>query len=132
MFQVKEHNPSYSICDVAKELGRRWADMDKPTKDRYQARAEEERQKYDVEMAAYRQNTLNSQNAAAAAAAAAAASSSSDGGDTVSTSGGGVAVSHSGTVLSTTSLPSGQTQTVTYVTQPHKVDSGVEYSNLLQ
>lgn len=130
--KVKEHNPSYSICDVAKELGRRWADMDKPTKDRYQARAEEERQKYDVEMAAYRQNTLNSQNAAAAAAAAAAASSSSDGGDTVSTSGGGVAVSHSGTVLSTTSLPSGQTQTVTYVTQPHKVDSGVEYSNLLQ
>jgi len=57
--KVKEGNPNFSICDVAKELGRRWADMDPALKQRYQARAEEERQKYDVDMAAYRQGTLN-------------------------------------------------------------------------
>lgn len=58
--KVKEGNPNFSICDVAKELGRRWADMDPALKQRYQARAEEERQKYDVDMAAYRQGTLHS------------------------------------------------------------------------
>jgi len=57
--KVKEGNPNFSICDVAKELGRRWAEMDPTLKQRYQARAEEERQKYDVDMAAYRQGTLN-------------------------------------------------------------------------
>jgi len=57
--KVKETNPSYSICDIAKELGRRWAEMDPSLKQRYQARAEEERQKYDVDMAAYRQGNLS-------------------------------------------------------------------------
>lgn len=56
--KVKEENPTYSICDIAKELGRRWAEMDPSIKQRYQARAEEERQKYDVDMAAYRQGNL--------------------------------------------------------------------------
>jgi len=63
--KVKEINPNFSICDIAKELGRRWADMDPSIKQRYQARAEEERQKYDNDMASYRQGTLqqNHQNA---------------------------------------------------------------------
>lgn len=113
--KVKERNPGYTICDVAKELGRRWADMDKPTKDRYQARAEEERQKYDVEMAAYRQSNLNAQ------AAANAAASSSAGGvvqtvnnavSTVSAGGGHVVVSQS---IANTSLPS---SAVSYATIP--------------
>ena len=56
--RVKEENPGHSICDVAKELGRRWAEMDPAMKQRYQARAEEERQKYDVDMASYRQGTF--------------------------------------------------------------------------
>lgn len=55
---MKDENPSYSICEVAKELGRRWAEMDPSIKQRYQARAEEERQKYDVDMASYRQGTF--------------------------------------------------------------------------
>merc|ERR1712227_857215 len=63
--KVKEENPTYSICEVAKELGRRWAEMDPAVKQRYQARAEEERQKYDNDMANYRQGNLA--NAAAAA-----------------------------------------------------------------
>jgi len=56
--KVKEENPTFSICDIAKELGRRWAEMDPSIKQRYQARAEEERQKYDVDMAAYRQGNM--------------------------------------------------------------------------
>merc|ERR1712227_85483 len=57
--RVKEGNPGFSICEVAKELGRRWAEMDPSLKQRYQARAEEERQKYDVDMASYRQGTFS-------------------------------------------------------------------------
>jgi len=56
--KVKHENPNFSISEVAKELGRRWADMDPVVKQRYQARAEEERQKYDVDMASYRQGTF--------------------------------------------------------------------------
>lgn len=59
--KVKDENPNFSICEVAKELGRRWADMDPAVKQRYQARAEEERQKYDVDMASYRQGTFSQQ-----------------------------------------------------------------------
>ena len=57
--RVKDENPSYSICEVAKELGRRWAEMEPALKQRYQARAEEERQKYDVDMVSYRQGTFS-------------------------------------------------------------------------
>merc|ERR1712226_700294 len=53
--KVKNEHPSYSICEVAKELGKRWADMAPEVKQRYQQMAEEGRQKYDQEMAAYRQ-----------------------------------------------------------------------------
>merc|ERR1712038_1438917 len=56
--KVKEENPGFSICEVAKELGRRWAEMDPQVKQRYQQRAEEERQKYDNDMANYRQGNL--------------------------------------------------------------------------
>jgi len=61
--KVKEINPNFSICDIAKELGRRWADMDPALKQQYQARAEEERQKYDNDMATYRQGTLQQNHA---------------------------------------------------------------------
>merc|ERR1719367_2755132 len=53
--KVKAEFPDYSITEVAKELGRRWADMAPEVKQRYQQMAEEGRQKYDQEMAAYRQ-----------------------------------------------------------------------------
>jgi len=57
--KVKNENPNFSICEVAKELGRRWAEMDPALKQRFQARAEEGRQKYDVDMAAYRQGNFH-------------------------------------------------------------------------
>jgi hypothetical protein len=53
--KVKAEHPNYSICEIAKELGRRWADMNPEVKQHYQQKAEEGRQKYDQEMAAYRQ-----------------------------------------------------------------------------
>ena len=34
--KVKGENPSYSICEIAKELGRRWAEMAPEIKQRYQ------------------------------------------------------------------------------------------------
>ena len=142
--QVKENNPSYSICDVAKELGRRWAEMDKATKDRYQARAEEERQKYDVEMAAYRQSNLNSQNATGTTivGGTVVASGSVTGGVTVVSTVSGQQVVVSQPVQSVNaSLSSPQQQAVSYATIQHqptvtKVEAGggstERYSNLLQ
>ena len=56
--QVKAEHPNYSICEIAKELGRRWADMAPEVKQRYQQMAEEGRQKYDQDMAAYRQGNF--------------------------------------------------------------------------
>jgi len=57
--KVKAEHPNYSICEVAKELGRRWADMAPEVKQRYQQMAEEGRQKYDQDMAAYRQGNYS-------------------------------------------------------------------------
>ena len=53
--KVKNECPSYSFGEVAKELGKRWADMAPVVKQRYQQMAEEGRQKYDQDMAAYNQ-----------------------------------------------------------------------------
>merc|ERR1712157_390594 len=53
--KVKAEHPSYSICEIAKELGRRWADMPPDVKQHYQQKAEEGRQKYDQDMAVYSQ-----------------------------------------------------------------------------
>jgi len=102
--KVKEENPTYSICEVAKELGRRWAEMDPAVKQRYQQRAEEERQKYDNDMANYRQGNL----------AAAAANNSAGAGDN----------NHAVSVTQATVSPAGATYTA--------VQPGADYSNLLQ
>jgi hypothetical protein len=52
--KVKAEHPSYSIFEVSKELGRRWADVSPEAKQRYQQMAEEGRQKYDLDVASYR------------------------------------------------------------------------------
>ena len=81
--KVKNEHPSFSICEVAKELGRRWADMAPEVKQRYQQMAEEGRQKYDQEMAAYRQgnyqNTTGNAAAGGAATTTAAAATAAGG-----------------------------------------------------
>jgi len=53
--KVKEDHPTMSVTDVAKELGRRWSELNTETKQSFHARADELRQKFDLEMAAYKQ-----------------------------------------------------------------------------
>merc|ERR1712077_102166 len=77
--KVKAVHPNYSICEVAKELGRRWADMAPEVKQRFQQMAEEGRQKYDQEMAAYRQGNYTNPNNAAAATSTTPASTATSG-----------------------------------------------------
>ena len=105
--KVKEENPAYSICEVAKELGKRWAEMDPAVKQRYQQRAEEERQKYDNDMANYRQGNL----------AAAAANNSTPTATVVPATDNNHAVASVATTVAATTYTAVQ---------------GQDYSNLLQ
>ena len=43
--KVIAENPDYNIIELAKELGKRWAEIDPAVKQRYQQMAEVERQK---------------------------------------------------------------------------------------
>lgn len=91
--KVKAIHPNYSICEVAKELGRRWADMAPEVKQRFQQMAEEGRQKYDQEMAAYRQgNYVNPNNPANAASSTTPAATATSG--TVNVTQGGTTTSY--------------------------------------
>ena len=52
--KIKTENPSFSIGECAKELGKRWAVLSPEEKQRFQQLADQARKKYDQEMAAYR------------------------------------------------------------------------------
>jgi hypothetical protein len=52
--KVKAKNPGYSVGDVAKELGKRWEVC--PNRAKYEALAAKDKERYEREMAAYRQN----------------------------------------------------------------------------
>ena len=43
---IREANPSLTVGDVAKELGRRWGDVDEAAKKRYVAMAEKDKERY--------------------------------------------------------------------------------------
>lgn len=45
--KVKQENPEYGVGDIAKELGRRWADADAETKGRYVVMAEKDKARYE-------------------------------------------------------------------------------------
>ena len=45
--QVKEQHPEYTLGDIAKELGRRWGQMDEATKAQYAARAVKDKARYE-------------------------------------------------------------------------------------
>merc|ERR1712179_225585 len=55
--KVKDENPSLSFTEIARELGRRWGDLIPSEKQKYQARADQERVKYENDMNSYRQIT---------------------------------------------------------------------------
>ncbi|VVC91726.1 unnamed protein product [Leptidea sinapis] len=52
--KVKANNPEYTMGDIAKELGRRWAAADPEIKNKYEAISEQDRARYDREMTAYK------------------------------------------------------------------------------
>lgn len=54
--KVKAANPDFGVGDVAKELGRRWAEATEEVKAKYEAMAANDRVRYDKEKMAYQQN----------------------------------------------------------------------------
>merc|ERR1712018_897597 len=44
--KVRASHPNYAVGDIAKELGRRWADANPKTKSIYEAKAEKDRERY--------------------------------------------------------------------------------------
>ena len=44
--KVKEANPDFGVTDVAKELGRRWSEMDAIAKSKYEKMAEADKLRY--------------------------------------------------------------------------------------
>merc|ERR1711953_608711 len=51
--EIRAEQPGISVGDVAKEAGRRWADLDAPDKEVFEAQAEEAKSRYLKEKAAY-------------------------------------------------------------------------------
>lgn len=45
--KVKSENPEYGVGDIAKELGRRWAEADSDEKAKYVAMAEKDKARYE-------------------------------------------------------------------------------------
>lgn len=45
--KVKAINPEYGVGDIAKELGRRWSDVEPELKSKYEAMAEQDKARYD-------------------------------------------------------------------------------------
>lgn len=45
--KVKARNPEYGVGDIAKELGRRWAETSPESKSKYEALADEDKARYE-------------------------------------------------------------------------------------
>lgn len=45
--KVKAVNPEYGVGDIAKELGRRWSDVDPEVKSKYEAMADKDKARYE-------------------------------------------------------------------------------------
>lgn len=59
--KVKALNPEYGVGDIAKELGRKWSDMDAEVKSKYEQMAEKDKQRYEAEMTEYKLKCKNEQ-----------------------------------------------------------------------
>lgn len=59
--KVKALNPEYGVGDIAKELGRKWSDMDAEIKQKYEQMAEKDKQRYEQEMTEYKLKCKNDQ-----------------------------------------------------------------------
>lgn len=45
--KVKEVNPMFGVGDIAKELGKRWSEIDPTNRTKYEGQAEEDKARYD-------------------------------------------------------------------------------------
>lgn len=45
--KVKAANPDYGVGDIAKELGKRWAEVEPSDKTKFEAQAEKDKARYD-------------------------------------------------------------------------------------
>lgn len=63
---MKAANPDFSIGDVAKELGKQWADLNEKDKSRFEAMAEKDRERYEREKTEYHLKLKNEANGNAA------------------------------------------------------------------
>lgn len=130
--KVKAENPNFSICEVAKELGRRWAEMAPEVKQKYQQMAEEGRQKYDQDMAAYRQGNFQAQGGASSTtpAAAGAAGATTSAPTTVTSQ--NTVVAAQATAAQVTAAATAAATTTANVTQAGTTYiAGGDYSSLL-
>lgn len=55
--KVKGINPEYGVGDIAKELGKRWAEADASLRSKYEAMAEKDKARYDKEMTEYKKKS---------------------------------------------------------------------------
>jgi len=55
--KVRAANPDYTVGDIAKELGRRWSEVDSTAKSKYEGQADKDKQRYDREMAEYKKKS---------------------------------------------------------------------------
>jgi hypothetical protein len=55
---IKEQHPEYTLGDIAKELGRRWGEVDEHTKANYAAMAEKDKARYERDMSAYKKRQV--------------------------------------------------------------------------
>ncbi|KAK7604900.1 hypothetical protein V9T40_006086 [Parthenolecanium corni] len=55
--QVKANNPDYGVGDIAKELGRKWADAEPHVKQKYEQMAEKDKARYEREMTEYKKKS---------------------------------------------------------------------------
>lgn len=53
---VRSMNPDLKVGDIAKELGRRWADVSPDTKRKYEAMADRDKARYEREMEVYKEH----------------------------------------------------------------------------
>lgn len=60
--KVRAANPSFAVGDIAKELGRRWADAESEMKTKYEGKAEKDRARYIREKQAFQQKLKDEKN----------------------------------------------------------------------
>merc|ERR1711862_885405 len=57
--KIKEENPDFGVTDIAKELGKRWADIDPNLKTKCEKLAEDDKARYAKEKAEYDEKKKN-------------------------------------------------------------------------